>query len=96
MGLISSRLGMLENIRDSLCLLGVGSSQKEGLGRQIGGVFTFGAPRCGDKRFAALFSKAFAGRAFRYVSPRSFPSMPYFPSRPPLAQRLLAVILQPF
>jgi hypothetical protein len=47
------------------------SSEREDLGRQIGGVFTFGSPRCGDQRFAALFSEAFDGRAFRYVNPRS-------------------------
>eukprot|EP00884_Botryococcus_braunii_P008023 jgi/Botrbrau1/17221/Bobra.0799s0004.1 len=38
------------------------------LDRQIAGIFTFAAPRFGDKGFSRLFSELFAGRNFRYVN----------------------------
>ncbi|BDA45290.1 probable lipase at C-terminar half [Coccomyxa sp. Obi] len=38
-----------------------------GIERSIGGLFTFGAPRCGDAESARIIAELYPGRAFRYV-----------------------------
>ena len=38
-----------------------------GIERSIGGLFTFGAPRCGDAESARVIADLYPGRAFRYA-----------------------------
>ncbi len=38
-----------------------------GIECSIGGLFTFGAPRCGDAESACVIAELYPGRAFRYA-----------------------------